>query len=90
MCMYHQCVHTGEGAALGVQIDAAVAALTNPAPKPAPPRFPGQVSRQEVMDMIEAEIPLWEETEPPRHALSVLWGKVRDMKGMVKYPAPSR
>lgn len=35
--------------------------------------------RQDVMDLIEAQIPLWSEDTPPRHALSVLWGKVRDM-----------
>lgn len=42
-------------------------------------RFPGLVSRREVMDLIEAEIPLHSEDTPPRHALSILWGKVRDM-----------
>lgn len=44
------------------------------------PRFPGTLSRQEIMDLIEAQIPLWPEDVPPRHALAILWGKVRDMK----------
>lgn len=50
------------------------------------PRLPGAVSRQQVMDLIEAQIPLWQETDPPRHALSVLWGKVRDLNDT---PVPS-
>jgi hypothetical protein len=37
--------------------------------------------RVPLMELIEAQIPLWEETDPPRHALSVLWGKVRDLTG---------
>ena len=45
------------------------------------PRFPGLVSRQEVMDLLESEIGNWADSEPPRHALSVCWGKVRDMGG---------
>lgn len=40
------------------------------------------LSRYQVMDLIEAQIPLWSEDTPPRHALSVLWGKVRDMEAM--------
>lgn len=38
------------------------------------------VERSAVMWLIEREIQNWLDTDPPRHALSVLWGKVRDMK----------
>lgn len=32
------------------------------------------------MWLIERELGKWDDCDPPRHALSVLWGKVRDMK----------
>lgn len=38
------------------------------------------VDRSAVMWLIEREIQNWLDTDPLRHALSVLWGKVRDMK----------
>jgi len=35
--------------------------------------------KHQIMDLIEAEIPRWSDDTAPRHALSVLWGKVRDL-----------
>jgi hypothetical protein len=35
--------------------------------------------RQQIMTLIEAEIPEWDDDQPPRHALSTLWGKVREL-----------
>lgn len=35
--------------------------------------------RQKIMDLIAAEILHWDDAAPPRHALSALWGKVRDL-----------
>jgi len=36
--------------------------------------------RKKIMDLIAAELLVWDDTDPPRHALSVLWGKVRDLE----------
>lgn len=42
VCTYHQCPHTGKGAALGGEIDAAIAARQSaPAGKPSPARVGG-------------------------------------------------
>jgi hypothetical protein len=35
--------------------------------------------RAQIMALIEAEIALWDDDQPPRHALSAVWGKVRDL-----------
>jgi hypothetical protein len=38
------------------------------------------IARGQVMWLIERALARWDDSDPPRHVLSVLWGKVRDMK----------
>ena len=38
-----------------------------------------EMLRRHFMRLTEAEIALWDEHTPPRHALSALWGKMRDV-----------
>lgn len=38
-----------------------------------------EILRRRVMDLIANEIHLWNDDDPPRHAIATLWGKVRDM-----------
>ncbi len=44
--------------------------------------YEGLVERGAVMRLIEAALEQWDDDDPPRHALSVLWGQVRDLKAI--------
>lgn len=43
-------------------------------------RYPGKLSRQAVLDLLEKEVPSWSPDVPPRLLLENLWAKIRDMK----------
>jgi hypothetical protein len=56
--MYHQCIHTGKGAALGAEIDAAVAALARP-------MSAGLQSHETPANLRLKEWPTMSDTAPP-------------------------